>query len=103
MLRLLAWAVNIEAKPASAAAGVLRFYKENAGDEVAIPSGTLIQTERINGVVYVLAVNTDTTLAAGVESGLVPVTATGTGVGYNLAPGYLHFTRGRRRDCQRGE
>lgn len=91
MLRLLAWAVNIEAKHASAVAGVLRFYKENAGDEVAIPAGTLIQTERINGVVYVLAVNTDTTLAAGVASGLVPVTATGTGVGYNLAPGYYRI------------
>lgn len=91
MLRLLAWAVNIEAKPASAAAGVLRFYKENAADEIAIPAGTLIQTERINGVVYVLAVNEDTTLAAGIESGLVAVTATGTGSGYNLAPGYYRI------------
>lgn len=91
MLRLLAWAVNIEAKPASAAAGVLRFYKENAADEIAIPAGTLIQTERINGVVYVLAVNEDTTLAAGIESGLIAVTATGTGSGYNLAPGYYRI------------
>lgn len=91
MLRLLAWAVNITPKPASAAAGVLRFYKVNAADEIAIPAGTLIQTERINGVVYVLAVNEDTTLAAGVESGLVPVTATGTGSGYNLAPGYFRI------------
>lgn len=91
MLRLLAWAVNIEAKPASAAAGVLRFFKENAADEIAIPAGTLIQTERINGMVYVLAVNEDTTLTAGVGSGLVPVTATGTGSGYNLAPGYYRI------------
>lgn len=91
MLRLLAWAVNITPKPASAAAGVLRFYKVSAADEIAIPAGTLIQTERINGVVYVLAVNEDTTLAAGVESGLVPVTATGTGSGYNLAPGYYRI------------
>jgi Uncharacterized homolog of phage Mu protein gp47 len=91
MLRLLAWAVNIEAKPASAAAGVLRFYKENTADEIAIPAGTLIQTERINGVVYVLAVNEDTTLSAGTESGLVAVTATGTGTGYNLAPGYYRI------------
>lgn len=91
MLRLLAWAVNITPKPASAAAGVLRFYKVSAADEIAIPAGTLIQTERINGVVYVLAVDEDTTLAAGVESGLVPVTATGTGSGFNLAPGYYRI------------
>lgn len=78
-------------KPASAAAGVLRFYKLNAADVVVVPAGTLVQTERINGVVYVLAVNEDVTLPAGVESGLVTVTATGTGSGYNLAPGYYRI------------
>lgn len=91
MLRLLAWAVNVTAKPASAAAGVARFYKTNAEDVVAIPAGTLLQTERINGVVYVLAVSADTTLPAGVESALVPVIATGSGSGYNLAPGYYRI------------
>jgi len=91
MLRLLAWAVNVTAKPASAAAGVVRFYKAKAEDVIAIPAGTLVQTERINGVVYVLAVNVDTTLPAGVESALVPVTATGSGSGYNLAPGYYRI------------
>ncbi|MCL8353206.1 hypothetical protein BZY51_05125 [Enterobacter hormaechei] len=91
MLRLLAWAVNIEAKPASPAAGVLRFYKQNAGDEVVIPAGTVVQTERINGMVYSLAVTEDTTLPEGVESGLVSVAATGSGSGYNLAPGYYRI------------
>lgn len=91
MLRLLAWAVNVTAKPASAAAGVARFYKTNAEDVIAIPAGTLLQTERINGVVYVLAVSEDTTLPAGVESALIPVTATGSGSGYNLAPGYYRI------------
>lgn len=91
MLRLLAWAVNITPKPASAASGVLRFYKENSSDDVTIPAGTMVQTERINGVVYKLEVNEDTTLAAGVESGLAPVTATGTGSGYNLSPGYYRI------------
>lgn len=65
MLRLLAWAVNIAAKPASAAAGVLRFYKTSAANAVVVSAGTLVQTERINGVVYVLAVSEDTTIAAG--------------------------------------
>lgn len=91
MLRLLAWAVNVTPKPASAAAGVVRFYKTNAADAVAIPAGTLIQTERINGVVYVLAVSADTTLPAGTENALVPVIATGSGSGYNLAPGYYRI------------
>ncbi|MFD3222407.1 baseplate J/gp47 family protein [Rahnella aceris] len=91
MLRLLAWAVNIEAKPASAAAGVIRFYKTTAANAVTINAGTLIQTERINGVVYGLSVNRDVTLPAGVESGLVDVTATGNGTGYNLAPGYYRI------------
>lgn len=91
MLRLLAWAVNITPKPASAAAGVIRFYKTNPSDVVIVPAGTLIQTERINGVIYVLAVNEDTTLGAGLESSLVPVTATDTGSGYNLAPGYFRI------------
>src|SRR5471030_3405494 len=91
MLRLLAWAVNIEAKPASAAAGALRFYKTSAANAVTVNAGTLIQTERINGVVYTLSVTKNTTLPAGQESGLVPVTATGTGSGYNLAPGYYRI------------
>jgi len=91
MLRLLAWAVNIEAKPASAAAGVIRFYKTTAANAVTINAGTLIQTERINGVVYGLSVNRDVTLPAGVESGLIDVTATGNGTGYNLAPGYYRI------------
>lgn len=91
MLRLLAWAVNIEVKPASPAAGLVRFFKLNAGDEVVIPVGTIVQTERINGVVYALAVSEATTLAAGIESGLVPVAATGSGSGYNLAPGYYRI------------
>lgn len=91
MLRLLAWAVNIEAKPASAAAGVLRFYKSNPASAVVVSAGTLVQTERINGVIYALAVSEDTTLPAGVESALVPVVATGTGSGYNLAPGYYRI------------
>ncbi|UAN50080.1 baseplate J/gp47 family protein [Serratia sp. JSRIV002] len=91
MLRLLAWAVNIEAKPASAAIGAVRFYKTTAANAVTVIAGTLVQTERINGVVYVLKVTEDTLLPAGAENGLVPVVATGTGSGYNLAPGYYRI------------
>lgn len=48
MLRLLAWAVNVTAKPASAAQGVIRFFKEDARAVVTVKAGTIIQTERIS-------------------------------------------------------
>ncbi|MCS3426034.1 putative phage protein gp47/JayE [Rahnella sp. BIGb0603] len=91
MLRMLAWGVNLTAKPASAAQGVIRFYKETASQAVTVAAGTLIQTERINGVTYAVAVDADVTLAAGVASALIPVTATAAGNAFNLAPGYFRI------------
>ncbi|MGP9420628.1 baseplate J/gp47 family protein [Ewingella sp. AOP9-I1-14] len=91
MLRMLAWGVNLVAKPASYTKGVIRFIKEDAKQAVTVPAGTIIQTERINGVVYALEVDADTTLAAGLASGLVPVTATEAGGAFNLAPGYYRI------------
>ncbi|ELY2485934.1 baseplate J/gp47 family protein [Cronobacter sakazakii] len=91
MLRLLAWAVNVTAKPATAAQGVIRFYKTDAGAVVTVKAGTLIQTERINGTVYELATTADFTLAAGVASALIPVQAAATGGAFNLAPGYYRI------------
>ncbi|MGC6387227.1 baseplate J/gp47 family protein [Ewingella sp. S1.OA.A_B6] len=91
MLRLLAWGVNLEAKPASFAQGVIRFIKEDAKQAVTVPAGTLIQTERINGVVYAVTVEADTTLAAGANDGLIAVTASQAGGAFNLAPGYYRI------------
>ncbi|EOC0583400.1 baseplate J/gp47 family protein [Cronobacter dublinensis] len=91
MLRLLAWAVNVTAKPATAAQGVIRFYKADAGAVVTIKAGTLIQTERINGTVYELATTADFTIASAVASALIPVQATATGGAFNLAPGYYRI------------
>jgi len=91
MLRLLAWAVNVTAKPASRAEGVIRFWKENAGADVTVQAGTRIITERINGVVYELATVADFTIAAGEASALVPVRAAGAGAAWNLAPGYYRI------------
>lgn len=91
MLRMLAWGVNLTAKPATAAAGVIRFYKVDAKQDVMVSAGTLIQTERINGVVYVLAVTADTAIPAGLDSALVPVEAQAAGGAYNLAPGYYRI------------
>lgn len=91
LLRLLAWAVNVTAKPAVATQGVIRFFKTDARAVVTVKAGTLIQTERINGVVYALAVNEDSTITADMASGLIPVTATATGGAWNLAPGYYRI------------
>ncbi|EPX7410409.1 baseplate J/gp47 family protein [Cronobacter dublinensis] len=91
MLRLLAWSVNVTAKPATAAQGVIRFYKADAGAVVTVKAGTLIQTERINGTVYELATTADFTIASAVASALIPVQATATGGAFNLAPGYYRI------------
>lgn len=82
MLRLLAWAVNITAKPATAAEGVIRFYKTDAKATVTVKAGTLVQTERINGRVYQLATAEDVVIPPGVANALINVKATGTGGAY---------------------
>lgn len=91
LLRLLAWAVNVTVKPATAAEGVIRFSKASPAATVTVKAGTLVQTERINGTVYRLAVTEDFTIAAGTASALIPVRAEGTGGAYNLAPGYYRI------------
>lgn len=91
MLRLLAWAVNVTAKPASAAEGVIRFYKEDVNQSVTVKAGTVIQTERINGKIYAVATVADVVIPSGTASALLAVKATGTGGAYNLAPGYFRI------------
>ena len=91
MLRLLAWAVNVTAKPASAAEGVIRFYKEDSKQAVTVAAGTVVQTERINGKVYAMATVADVVIPSGTASALLAVKATGTGGAYNLAPGYYRI------------
>lgn len=91
LLRLLAWAVNITVKPASAAQGVVRFYKTDAAAVVTVKAGTQIQTERINGVVYELMTVSDFTISKDAASALIPVQAVATGGAYNLAPGYYRI------------
>jgi len=83
--------VNVTPKPAVAAQGVIRFYKTDARAVVTVKAGTLIQTERINGVVYELATTTDFTITADTASALIPVTASATGGAWNLAPGYYRI------------
>ncbi|WP_148244199.1 baseplate J/gp47 family protein [Enterobacter asburiae] len=91
MLRLLAWAVNVTPKPASAAEGVIRFFKDDVKQAVTVKAGTVIQTERINGKVYAMTTVADVTIPSGTSSALLEVKATGTGGAYNLAPGYYRI------------
>ncbi|MEA1062777.1 baseplate J/gp47 family protein [Erwinia sp. HR93] len=91
MLRLLAWAVNVTPKPASAAEGVIRFFKDDVKQAVTVKAGTVIQTERINGKVYAVSTVANVTLPSGTASALLAVKATGTGGAYNLAPGYYRI------------
>lgn len=91
LLRLLAWAVNVTVKPASAAEGMIRFIKTDSKTATTVKAGTQVQTERINGKVYVLATVADVVIPAGTASALIPVKAAEAGGAYNLAPGYYRI------------
>ncbi|HDL7629644.1 TPA: baseplate J/gp47 family protein [Yersinia enterocolitica] len=90
-LEVFGWGVNARRKPATAAQGVIRFYKTDIRQDVVIPAGTHIQTERINGKIYSVGVSAETMIAAGAASGLVPVKAAEVGGAFNLAPGYYRI------------
>lgn len=90
-LDLFAWAVNLTRKPASAAKGRLHFYKTDSRQTITIKAGTLVQSERIDSVIYQLRVIQDTAIAAGDASGLVDVEAVEAGAAWNLAPGYYRI------------
>lgn len=88
---LFAWAVNLSRKDATSLAGVIWFLKADASREVTIPAGTIVQTERINGQVYQVCTVMDFSIPAGVAGASVPVGATESGSGHNLAPGYYRI------------
>ncbi|TNH44438.1 baseplate J/gp47 family protein [Photorhabdus luminescens] len=90
-LDMFAWGVNLKRKPASAAQGVLRFYKTAGASMVTVPAGTVIQTERINGEIYRVSTTESVVIAEGVTSVLLPVTAETAGGAFNLAPGYFRL------------
>lgn len=87
-LQIKAWQVGIDFRSATHAKGVVTFTKESADMSVSIKAGTIIQTERLNEVIYQLTVDHDTVIPSGVKSAPVAVTAVGAGADYNLASGY---------------
>nr|DAJ42706.1 MAG TPA: Baseplate J like protein [Caudoviricetes sp.] len=90
-LQLHTWAIGLDFKQATKAEGVIQFTKESDITELTIKAGTVVQTERINDVIFRLIVTTDTAIPKGVLSALVPVVAENAGADYNLAAGYYRI------------
>jgi uncharacterized phage protein gp47/JayE len=87
-LDMLAWAVNVERKGATRAAGVLLFTRTAPGGAFSVPIGTLVQSAAINGHVYQLRTTAAGEFADGLMQLEIPVEAIEAGSGFNLAPGY---------------
>lgn len=87
-LDIQVWSVGIRRKTATKAQGVVTFIKKDIGMNATIPKGTVIQTERINEVIYKVIVNEDTLIPNGAISAEVAVTAEETGSAFNLSGGY---------------
>ncbi|EFJ2722955.1 hypothetical protein G5G92_005168, partial [Escherichia coli] len=90
-LDIFAWAVNLTRKEATPASGVIRFIKSDISRPVTVPADTLIQTERINGVIYTLKTRQVTFIPEGIAGMSVDVIAEDAGAGFNLAPGYYRI------------
>lgn len=88
---LFAAALKLTRKSATRAAGKITFTKTSPDNSVTVPAGTLIQTERINGVIYTVATDKQVVIPAGTQSALIDVTATDSGTAFNLAPGYYQI------------
>ena len=90
-LQIHAWAIGLDFKQATKAEGVIHFTKESDITELTIKAGTVVQTERINDVIFRLIVTQDTTIPKGMLSAPVPVIAENAGANYNLASGYYRI------------
>lgn len=90
-LQIQAWSVGIDFKPASRAEGVIHFTKESEANALTIKAGTVVQTERINEIIYRLITTEDTVIPAGTLTAPVKVIAEHAGADYNLAPGYYRI------------
>ncbi|ENU7736825.1 baseplate J/gp47 family protein [Salmonella enterica] len=88
---LFAAALKLTRKEATRAVGKITFTKNNPDNSVTVPAGTLIQTERINGIIYNVATTEQVIIPAGTQSALIDVTATDSGTAFNLAPGYYQI------------
>ncbi|EHL2774575.1 baseplate J/gp47 family protein [Salmonella enterica subsp. enterica serovar Hvittingfoss] len=88
---LFAAALKLTRKDATHAAGKITFTKSATDSSITIPAGTVIQTERINGVIYSVITGDKVIIPAGTQSALIDVTAADSGAAFNLAPGYYQI------------
>lgn len=87
-LDTLAWAVDVERKPATTAEGRLLFSRVEAVGELEIPAGTPVTSPAIAGQVFEVRTLEPTLLVDGQLQVSVPARATQPGSAFNLAPGY---------------
>ena len=88
-LDMLAWSLDVERKPATKATGNIQFLRIDTTGVQDIPTGTVIQTDPVNGAVYQLRTTQAVSMGVGVGSVLVPVEALKDGSGHNLSAGYF--------------
>ncbi|EGP03106.1 hypothetical protein FP3_000031 [Pasteurella phage vB_PmuM_CFP3] len=90
-LQIQAWQVGLDFKDATKAQGVVHFTKESDLTDLTIKAGTVVQTERINDVIFKLTVTENTVIPRGTLTAPVPVIAEHAGTAYNLATGYYRI------------
>ncbi|EBG8827201.1 hypothetical protein FJQ28_16080 [Salmonella enterica] len=88
---LFAAALRLTRKDATRATGNITFIKASPDTSVTVPAGTVIQTERINGVIYAVKTTQQVIIPAGTAQAQVSATATDSGTAFNLAPGYYQI------------
>ncbi|HAG4159534.1 TPA: hypothetical protein G8445_004968 [Salmonella enterica] len=88
---LFAAALRLTRKDATRATGNITFIKASPDTSVTVPAGTVIQTERINGVIYAVKTTQQVVISAGTAQAQVSATATDSGTAFNLAPGYYQI------------
>ncbi|MCL7797926.1 baseplate J/gp47 family protein [Pasteurella multocida] len=90
-LQIQAWQVGLDFKDATKAQGVVHFTKESDLTDLTIKAGTVVQTERINDVIFKLIVTENTVIPRGTLTAPVPVVAEYAGTAYNLATDYYRI------------
>lgn len=87
-LDMLAWAVDVERKAPTKAAGVLLFTRSMPTGTLEVPIGTRVQSAAINGQIFELVTTAAGSFADGESQLQIPAIAIEAGSGFNLAPGY---------------